>query len=38
MNIKCYHSDSVESAIRQARLELGDEAVLLSSKIGRAHV
>jgi flagellar biosynthesis protein FlhF len=32
MNIKTYHSDSVESAIRQARLELGEEAMLLDSR------
>jgi len=32
MKIRSYHSDSVESAIRQARLELGGEAVLLDSK------
>ena len=32
MNIKAYHSDSVESAIRQARLELGEDAVLLDSR------
>ncbi|HYM10979.1 MAG TPA: hypothetical protein VEU62_09605 [Bryobacterales bacterium] len=32
MNIKAYYSDSVESAIRQARVELGDDAILLDSK------
>jgi flagellar biosynthesis protein FlhF len=32
MNIKTYHSDSVESAIRQARLELGENAMLLDSR------
>lgn len=32
MKIKAYHSDSVESAIRQARIELGEEAMLLDSR------
>ncbi|HZS50381.1 MAG TPA: hypothetical protein VFA54_05945 [Bryobacterales bacterium] len=32
MNIRAYHSDSVESAIRQAKLELGGDAILLESK------
>ncbi len=32
MIIKAYHSESVESAIRQASLELGDDAVLLDSR------
>lgn len=32
MNIKTYRSHSVESAIRQARLELGEEAMLLDSR------
>jgi flagellar biosynthesis protein FlhF len=31
MKIRSYHSDTVESAIRQARLELGEEAMLLDS-------
>ena len=32
MKIKAYHCDSVESAVRLARLELGEEAMLLESK------
>lgn len=32
MHIRAYHSDSVESAIRQAKLELGGDAILLESK------
>ena len=32
MTIKTYRSETVESAIRQARLELGEEAMLLDSR------
>ncbi len=32
MNIRAYRSDSVESAIRQARIELGEDAMLLDSR------
>lgn len=32
MKIKAYHCDKVEAAVRQARLELGEEAILLESK------
>ncbi len=32
MKIKTYHCDSVESAIRQARRDLGEEAMLLESR------
>jgi flagellar biosynthesis protein FlhF len=32
MRIKTYRSESVESAIRQARLELGEDAMLLDSR------
>lgn len=37
MTIKTYHSDTVESAVRRARLELGDEAMLLESRQARAE-
>src|SRR5713226_9776063 len=32
MNIRAYRSDTVESAIRQARLDLGEDAMLLDSR------
>ena len=41
MKIKVYHCDSVESAIRQARRDLGEEAMLLESRktaAGQQHL
>jgi len=32
MKLKTYHSESVEAAVRLARVELGDDAIFLGSR------